>query len=1112
MQRVDGRLLLSPADLNHFLDCEYLTQLDLDAIDGRVHERHRTAEADLLASKGEAHERSQLERFGSEGRSIAVIPDPGRDGDWRRAAASTVHAMQQGAQVIYQGVLLADGWRGRADFLVRVPMPSALGAWSYEAWDTKLARHAKPSHLLQLAYYSEQMAAIQRVDPAWMRLVLGSAETVAFRYRDVCAYFRSVRRRFASTLAGGLAADPYPVAHCTVCDYAAHCGDRWIREDHLSLIAGIRRSHVDQLRRIGIATSAALARSRPQIRDCGISDPVLQRLQQQAALQAGFRATGVHRFELLPATDENGFRLLPLPSDGDVFFDMEGYPFFEASGGLEYLFGAVTVDGHCHAFRATNRDEEKRAFEQFVDFVWDRLRRWPDLHIYHYAHYEPTALKRLMSTHSTREQEIDELLRREVFVDLYQVVRRTMRTSHDSYSLKAIRQFFMPEAGQGEVTDGAQSVIEFQRWLDTGDTRILDAIARYNEEDCISTRRLRDWLLERKRDCERQFGVDVPFCAPPRRATEAVQTQVDEHAERRARLLAHGDPASTLLSHLLDYHRREAKPEWWAYFERRKKTLDELLDDTEAIAYVAPTDRAPEPTEQSLIYTLAFRPQEFKLKVDAAVEGPFGQGGAGTIEWIDAAAGLVGLRRGNRRHAEPIPTALLAPGPVDDKAQRSALVRVAEAACHGWREYRALADLLHRKPPRYVTRRDRLVQALDIDEQKRLVAALDESYLVVQGPPGTGKTWAGARLIVSLLACGKRIGITAPSHRAIHNLLEEVERVATSEGVPFAGLKKRSTSNETAFTGRFVTSVNSNEECERSAAQLIAGTAWLFAREAMNASFDYLFVDEAGQVALADALAVGTSARNLVLLGDPQQLPHVTHNTHPCGAGVSVLQHVLGEAATIAPDRGVFLAQSWRMHPEICRFISTHAYDGRLEPAPGCERQSVFSPGLSGAGLRFVSVEHAHNGQQSIEEAAAIAAHVRQLLTNGAVTERDGRTRPLSPADILVVAPYNMQVRCLQQALPAGVDVGTVDRFQGREAPVVFFSMTTSSGEDVPRGLEFLFNRNRLTVAISRAKCLSVIVASPRLLEAPCRTVEQLQLVNALCDFAECAADAPAYR
>ena len=326
--------------------------------------------------------------------------------------------------------------------------------------------------------------------------------------------------------------------------------------------------------------------------------------------------------------------------------------------------------------------------------------------------------------------------------------------------------------------------------------------------------------------------------------------------------------------------------------------------------------------------------------------------------------------------------------------------------------------------------------------------------------------------------------MTAPSHRAIHNLLDEVEAVAATENVTFVGLKKRSVSDETVFEGRYITSAESNVECENSSAQLVAATAWLFAREGMDQSLDYLFVDEAGQVSLADTVAVGTCARNIVLLGDPQQLPHVTQNSHPEGAGVSVLEHLLGDAATVPTDRGIFLAHSWRMHPDVCHFVADHSYDGRLSSAAGCEHQAIASTGLAGAGLRHILVDHRHNAQQSAEEAEAIAREVRTLLQTGRVTDAAGVTRALTSADILVVTPYNMQVRCLREALPAGVEVGTVDKFQGREAPVVFFSMSSSTGDDVPRGLEFLFNRNRFNVAISRAKCLAVVVCSPRLLEA----------------------------
>jgi uncharacterized protein len=412
---------------------------------------------------------------------------------------------------------------------------------------------------------------------------------------------------------------------------------------------------------------------------------------------------------------------------------------------------------------------------------------------------------------------------------------------------------------------------------------------------------------------------------------------------------------------------------------------------------------------------------------------------------------------------------------------------------------------------------------MELAEQVALVTALDESYLFIQGPPGSGKTYTGARLIAALVGSGYRVAVAATSHKAIHNLLDEVivagngadahgrrGSAERSGPIPITGLKKGSDGDESFYAGAGFENTSDNAVCAASDAPIVAGTSWLFAREEMAGKFDYLFIDEAGQVSLADAVAMSPCARNMVLLGDPQQLPHVTQGIHPGGAGVSVLEHLLDGEATVPPERGLFLEETWRMHPEVCGFISDLAYEGRLRSEAGCSRQRIDSVGLSGTGLRYLPVEHTGNAQQSHEEAALIGVEVRRLLESGTFTGRDGTRHRLTPADILVVAPYNMQVRCLLNALPDGVEAGTVDKFQGRQAPVVFFSMATSRGEDIPRGLDFLFSRNRLNVAISRAKALAVLVCSPRLLETRCRTVEQMRLVNGLCAFAEHASARPA--
>jgi predicted RecB family nuclease len=1108
MQRIGEHVLFSPSDLNQFLECGHLTQLELER-DPSTPRGEREPQAELLAEKGSQHEREWLQRFRAEGRDIISIESAGAERDWLADAERTRHAMRRGASVIYQGAFVDGNWHGISDFLVRVERPSDLGTWSYEAWDTKLARRSKPYFVLQLCFYTEQLARIQGVTPQHMVIVLGTGEHERLNYRDFDSYYRAVRDYFVAEVQARRPTYPYPVEHCALCGYRRACERRWQEADHLSLVADIRRDQVERLNAVGVETVAGLA-DIDVSRRIGIGDVALGRLRQQAALQTEFRITSRHRYELLPLDERTGFRLLPQSSEGDVFFDMEADPYFEPGRGLEYLFGVMTIDNeavHFEARQGLDRKAEKAAFEWLIDFLQDRLRRWPDFHVYHYASYETAALKRLMSEHATREDEFDDLLRREVFVDLYQVIRQSLRLSHPSYSIKSVRSFFMPEAGQGMVASGGDSILEFERWRRTGDAKILQAITAYNREDCLSTVKLREWLLERKAEAEKMFGQVVPWkpvgVATVSEKREAIDALTQARVER---LRALGTQEAVLVADLLNYHRREAKPEWWAYFERHHKSLDDLMEDTEAIAYLNPaSDELPVPDKKSTIIPMDFPDQEFKLTPHPKnqLEDPFRGVNAGAAIRIDSARGRLYLRRGPKAAVKPLPSALVKGQPIPDMPQRDALGRLADEIAAGGHCYRAVRAVLTRDLPRIQGRRiGNSLQTSDLDTQKALVTLLDESYLFIQGPPGSGKTWTGARLIMSLIADGRRVGVAALSHKAINNLLKEVEKVAVEMNVTFAGLKKCGDEDD-RFDGRFVENTMDNEDCEISDAHLIAGTSWLFSREAMYGRIDYLFIDEAGQLSLADTVAMGTTAKNLVLLGDPQQLPQIQQGVHSTDAGRSALEHLLLDAATVAEDRGVFQERTYRMHPAVCSYISELAYDGRLRSADGCERQIIVSKGLKGAGIRYIHVHHQGNAQASREEADTIRCEVELLLADGTFTDAEGVTRSLTPADILVVAPYNMQVRCLREYLPAGVDVGTVDKFQGREAPVVFFSMASSSDDEVPRGLEFLFSQNRLNVAISRARALAVVVCSPTLLRARCNHLDQMRLVNNLCRFAE---------
>jgi predicted RecB family nuclease len=1153
MQLVDDRLVLSASDLINFLECEHLTWLDLEQALGRLDAEPKRADtADLVARKGDEHEARHLQQLRDQFGDPLVEVDT-EDISYQglvAAAEQTKGAMAAGAPVIFQATFLADGWRGHADFLERVESPSNLGDWSYEVVDTKLARSVKPYFIVQLCLYSEFVAGIQGTEPEQMHVILGTGERKSFQLTDFGAYYRRMRRHFRTELENGIAASyPDPVPHCGLCRWSDLCDARRTDDDHLSLVARLGRPQTATLNAAGVTTVAELAQLGPEKCPPGMGQSTFDRLRQQARLQVDQRNTNQLSYELLepdldPEKPRRGFALLPRPSAGDVFFDIEGDPFYE--DGLEYLWGVTYLEDGEETFKpfwGTDRTEEKRAFEGFIDFVVERRERYPDMHVYHYASYEPTAMKRMMGLHATREDEVDRLLRQNVLVDLYRVVEQALRISQPSYSLKKVEAFFMPPR-DASVTDGEDSILEFEKWLDTGDQALLDWIRDYNEEDCRSTLLLRDWLLERREECERQYDVEISWRPPGEGKPSDEQLQASEEVIALQRGLLEGVPddptersdeehSRWLLAQVIDYHRREAKPSWWEFFSRFDKSLEELeTADSEALSglsLVEPPVPLPKPA-RSLLYKLAFPAQEHKVsdgtfadpftaQVDPLTDevNPFSARGFDVVRVLDD-EGVVEIRRSIAKGDEPLPQALIPSTHYPTKLQQAALRELAALVIadglDGPGAYRAARAILQRAHPAtgaVAPGAPLQVGSADLEETTRIVTQMNESYLFIQGPPGSGKTYTGAQLILTLLDAGHRVGVSANSHKAVHNLLHEVEKHPGDRGVDFRGLQKNS-GVESTFKSELdeplIESTDDNGAFPTAEGiDLMAGTAWLWCREEMRRSVDYLVIDEAGQVSIADALAMATAARNVILLGDPLQLAQVSQGAHPVGSGCSVLEHLLGDAGTIPPERGIFLDHTRRMHPEVCEFVSQAIYQGRLSAIEECATQDVACEGpLTGTGVRTIPLDHEGNTRQSPEEAELIAGLIERMV-GGDYTKADGTTVRLAGRHFMVVTPYNSQVRCLRTKLDARglstVQVGTVDKFQGQEAAVVFFSMATSSGEDIPRNVEFLYSRNRLNVAVSRARCLAILVCSPNLMTIRCRTVEQMRLVNALCLLAE---------
>jgi predicted RecB family nuclease len=1117
---VDGRLVVSPTDLTNFLACRHLTQLDLAVAVGDLTPPADDDEAlAVLRERGLAHELAYVEGLRAEGRSIVEIGA----GDLRQGERDTLAAMRAGVDVIYQATFFDGVWRGHADFLEkRTDRASALGDWSYDVADTKLARRVKVAALLQMATYAERLAVLQGRPPELLTVITGDGVRRSHRLTDCAAYARKVRRELLAALAGPVQSYPERVRHCPQCRWDAHCTARRRADDHVSLVAGMRRDQARALAEAGVPTLAALAAADPDTLPATISASARDRLVRQARAQATQRASGVPTYELLPAEPRRGLARLPEPSRGDLFLDLEGDPYV-GDGGLEYLFGLCDSAGRFTGYWARTPAEEKRTFEQLIDHLIGAWADDPAMHVYHYAAYETLALRRLSARHNTRVDEVDRLLRGNRLVDLYAVVRQALRAGTESYSIKKLEAFYDPDARLGaDVTDAASSIVAFERWLATGDEQELVAIEKYNEMDCRSTLRLRDWLEER-RSALVGSGVRVERPVdgegrPSERAVAATRTtgrlyeQLTRSLPADRSLDDERQHATRLVADLLDWHRREARPEWWEYFRRLQLTDEQLVDDPAAVGQLGPPRTVrTEPT--AVVWRLEFPPQDTKLRVgesryvDARTERP-----QGSVVAIDAERGWVELRRAVGQGRPDCPS-LVPGGPLDDGVLRDALRRLAEwIGEHGVDsprlEHQAARDLLLRRPPHgalpggLVRLGERPPEAV-----ARLAGSMTGGVLAVQGPPGSGKTVTAAGTVLRLLAEGRRVGLCAFSHKAIAHLLDSVMAGAGEAGVTVRAVQKAD--GEDRCRSPLVRHVGSSRGVVAAVAagsvDLVAGTCWLFAREDMADAVDTLVVDEAGQLALANVLAVAGSARNLLLFGDPQQLAQPAKGDHPGGAGASALEHVLGGAATVPADLGVFLDRSWRMHPAVCRFVSEVGYEERLRSHDTCARQRIDAAGaLNGSGIRWVPVEHSDNRAASTEEAAVVAALLAGLL-RGTWTDATGEKRPIGLADVLIVAPYNAHVGALRALLPAGARVGTVDRFQGQEAAVVLYSMATSSAEDAPRGIEFLYSLNRLNVAISRARALAAVVASGRLLDAAVRRPDELRMVNALCRFAETA-------
>ena len=1137
---------------------------------------------ELLFKSGHKHEETLIIDLEAKGKRVKKLSGKMT----AEAFQETLDAIHDGGyDFIHQASLQNDELRGSADLLERIDQPSKLGAWSYIPIECKLSSHSKPIYLVQACAYCELLEPILGHRPQHFKLYLGGKkfekEPDGYRVDDFWMWYRRLRDRYQKFLDAfdeNQQPEHSPGDHG---HWSSFIEEELGKKRDLILVAGMRQSQRDKLIASGISTIEELAKASSSKAISKLDEKMFVRLKEQAAIQIlSSQSDGRPAFEVRGKDEqEKGLAMLPKRDDGDVWFDMEGYPNPLTGEKLEYLFGACYLDEQrkrqFKAWWAHDDFEEKKAFDEFIKWVKNRRVHYPDLHVYHYASYEKTALGRLATTHGIHKNSWDQWLREELFVDLFPIVRNGLLLGAPSYSIKKVEKLYLEDFRNEEISTAADSVVQYAEWQKLreekkastliSENKILKDLQDYNEKDCQSTEELHKFLVEQHELLNLAFRTNKWGKSKDEDAKTNFERELEVAAQTLRKKIPDPlkDPLAKgsyglsykhqkLLSDLIDFHEREGKVEWWEFFDRKDaKTSSEKYDDTEIIANAEKIGEKPIKRSQGHIYK--FSPdQPLKLSTKPGIKMHFA-----LAELLKKGDKFIPKnvieKKGKRSDKKSLdlvgefdendpPNIILK---VSDKKKKaledlgiSSLPKYCDLIPLPKQIYKRMLPDLVRQAQGWVDERKKLPEAIVHLLEKRSIPELihlnkkirsnpeetasslteflssaEGITLSLQGPPGTGKTTVTGELIARLVDKGKRVAVSSQTHEAINNLLKRVQKKAESIATnPFVVKLSSGTSEKSdqrSLSGTKVQALRENAlNCEPN---VLGATVFGLVKERFGEEpYDLLVVDEAGQVSLSNLLYMSHCARNILLVGDQNQLSQPNRAKHPGDSGLSCLEYVMGKEKVVPSDRGVFLATSWRMPPALTSVVSDLFYQGALQSCISKSENKVLWEG-SQQGLSFEPVEHSSNSSESEEEIDRIEQLLNELLgcSYQVVQQNNEGTSVISgiisPNEILITAPYNLQVNQLEHRLSGKARIGTVDRFQGQEAPISIHSLTASDADNAPRGIGFVLDPDRLNVAISRAQCLSIVVGSPKLATGITGTVEGVMQVNRLCRIMDSA-------
>ena len=1103
----------SPTMLTRFINCKHIISNEHNEKSLKLLRKKRTITDELKIEKGLLHEAlyfKELKKKYSKVKDIKSLKNLSKS----EKIKETVKALREGYELIYGGWLESGNWSGELDFLeIDKKNKSQLGDYGYEITDTKNSTKVRGDHIYQLGIYLELLKEVQGTLPKNFYILLKDKVKQTIKVNEIYDTFLIHKKSYEQFLSNGIKKTlPEKCSYCNFCDWSEQCSKEWIEKRHVNQVLGNNKKDCKKFNISGIETYDEIANLNPKKKIEGLREEIKIKRIEQAKLQIEAEKKGTPIFKYIKENFvlNKGFNLLPEPTPNDLFFDIEGVQDYVYPGKLEYLFGIFYEENGSKIFKpfwAHNKEDEKKSVEDFFKFTKNHFKKYPKAKIYHYAPYEITALERLTSLHKVNNVDYDHFLNLSKFVDLYKIVKQAIYVSQKSYSIKDIEKFYNFKR-EGDILKGDVSEEFYIQWTLTKDQKILDKIEEYNKQDCLSTFKLRRWLLRIK-------PQETKWFVPEKQEMELrpFEETLLEYQDKIRNSKIKNTNLGKLLSDIIGFYNREQKPQWRQHFDRKDLSDNDLIDDSECIADMKQASYFQD--KRSFVYKYVFPEQEYKLKKGRSViisnnTNPDRSDYAGKIQELDQIKRTLLLRKGISKDEKKLPRTLS----ISEKVMEHARFENLNKNIYSFYEniiekksgFEAIKSFLNRDIPKIKGKKlgEKILKSENFTEEiPNIINNLEKSYLYLQGPPGSGKTYQAANAIIELLKNNKKVAVTANSHKVIHNLLGRIEKLASNQNFIFKGLKMGNIENEdTYFNGELI-KTDKNEkhfinELRENKTLLYAGTKYHLSQFYYRNKLDYLFVDEASQISVADLVALGGIAKNIILVGDQMQLGQPVQGSHPGESGKSVLDFLLEGKDTIGENKGIFLNKTYRLHPSINDFTSKNFYENRLLINDhNINRQIEYKKNsiITKEGIHTILMNHKNRAQTCVEEFVIIKKLMDQLI-GCKFKDYDNSERKISINDILIVSPFNAQVNFLKSRLHKDAQCGTIDKFQGAEAPITIISMTSSSVEDLPRNKKFFFNRNRLNVAISRAQCSSILLLNPKLLETPPSDYDEFKLLN----------------